>query len=93
MRQRPDLTNRQAEVLNFMISYFKEEHQLPSSRAITEHFSFSSQTGAMGHIQALHRKRYITKNDAGKYKFVLPIQRHDIDTIFGPCPSNPDPGT
>ena len=93
MRPRLELTNRQAEILNFMISYFREQHQLPPSRTIASHFNFASQTAAMGHLQTLHRKRYITKNDAGKYKFVLPIQQHDLNELFGPCPTDPAPGT
>ena len=86
--RRPDLTNRQAEVLNFMISYFREQHQLPSSRSIADHFNFASQTAAMSHIFALTKKGYITHNDVGKYKFVLPIQGFDIDEIFGTCPKD-----
>ena len=72
--RRPDLTNRQAEVLNFMISYFQEQHQLPSSRSIADHFNFASQTASMSHIFALTKKGYIEHNDVAKYKYVLPTK-------------------
>lgn len=52
----PSLTPTQQAILDHLRLFHAEYDQLPSTRAIARHFGFQSQTGAMGHINALIKK-------------------------------------
>lgn len=65
-----ELTKRQKELLVFLNGFHNKHGIMPSSREIQEHFSFASQTAAMGHLRALERKGYI-KRMPGKARAVM----------------------
>lgn len=55
------LTERQEQILEFILQFQREHHLPPSTRDIQRHFGFSSQTTVMGHLQALAAKDHLTK--------------------------------
>jgi len=57
------LTDRQQQVLDFLISEHRRTGIMPSTREIQHHFGFASQTAAVSHLRALERKGAITKQD------------------------------
>jgi repressor LexA len=68
--QRPELTHRQQEILNYLRKTQREEGIMPSTREIQQHFGFASQTAAMSHLRALERKGVIQRL-AGKARAVI----------------------
>lgn len=57
------MTERQAEILEFIRQY-QAQHQLPpSTRVIQRHFGFASQNSVMSHLRALAGKQQLTKLD------------------------------
>lgn len=55
-----NITDRQEEVLNFIVQYIEKHRFSPSSRDIQEYFGFASQTAAVNHLNALRKKGRIT---------------------------------
>ncbi len=55
------LTDKQAEVLEFIRAHLNENGLCPSSRMIQMQFCFASQTGAVIHINALIKKGKLRK--------------------------------
>lgn len=53
------LTPIQETVLAYLRTYHAENDCLPSTRQIAKHFRWSSQTAAMGHLQALVKKGHL----------------------------------
>ena len=71
--QRAALTPPQAAVYAYIHDYFCRNDQIPPTRAIQAHFGWASQTAAMGHLQRLHSKGWLERNEAGKYRFRRPL--------------------
>lgn len=65
------LTNRQLELLVFAREFFKENDQLPTVRALSEHYGLSAtySDGPRRCLKALEEKGYIERNKAGGYRF------------------------
>ncbi len=55
------LTKKQQQVLEFLKEKIVESGHPPSTREIQEHFGFSSQTAAVGHLKALEKKGILTR--------------------------------
>src|SRR4051812_6883187 len=55
------LTDRQQEVLDYILECNAHTGVTPSTREIQEHFGFASQTAAMNHLRALERKGVIQR--------------------------------
>ncbi|MDB6138271.1 MAG: transcriptional repressor, LexA family [Verrucomicrobiaceae bacterium] len=64
------LTGRQAELLQYLRDYQRENGVMPSTREIQRHFGFASQTAAMSHLRALEKKGIIQRH-AGKARAVV----------------------
>lgn len=61
------MTDRQAEILEFIRQY-QLHHQLPpSTRVIQRHFGFASQNSVMSHLRALASQQQLTKLDGRKW--------------------------
>lgn len=56
------LTEKQEKVLEFLRAYTAEHQQSPSTRDVSEHFAFASNTAAIAHLRALERKGKITRS-------------------------------
>lgn len=56
-----ELTERQQEVLDYLLSYQREFGFMPVTREIQHHFGFASQTASMSHLRALERKGAIRR--------------------------------
>lgn len=68
--QDESLTGRQAELLEYLRQYQRENGVMPSTREIQRHFGFASQTAAMSHLRALEKKGVIQRH-AGKARAVV----------------------
>jgi len=73
------LTNRQREILDFIIESTKEIGYPPSIKEIAEFFGFRSLTTASDHIKALIRKGFIHK-DKGARKLIVDSKYKTSDT-------------
>ncbi len=56
------LTNRQREILEFLVNFLEENGYQPSYREIGKHFKIKSTRGISDHIEALRRKGYLDKD-------------------------------
>lgn len=56
------LTVRQAEVLEFLIAFRREEGSAPTYREIAGHFGFKSPRAASDHVIALEKKGYVRRH-------------------------------
>jgi len=64
-----ELTDRQAEVLNFIDSFTKRHSYAPTLREIGKHFKMSSKA-AYDHITALKRKGFLI-SDSNKARTLV----------------------
>lgn len=71
---RPHMSKIQREVYDFLLQYFKLNDQIPSTRAVQQHFRWGSQNSAVNHMRKLSEKGYLARNACGKYKFVRPFR-------------------
>ncbi len=55
-----DLTDRQKEILDFIVSFRTERGYAPSIRQIAKHFGIASTNGVKRHLDALTKKGHIT---------------------------------
>ena len=55
-----DLTDKQAAVLAFIRSYLAVHRYPPTLAEINDHFGWSSNNAAQGHLYGLRRKGYVT---------------------------------
>lgn len=58
---RSDLTDRQRQILEFILEFIEERGAPPTLREITERFEMSSLASAQGHLEALEKKGYIRR--------------------------------
>ncbi|MDR2597254.1 MAG: hypothetical protein LBC76_08050 [Treponema sp.] len=64
-----ELTDRQAEVLDFIASFTKRHSYPPTIREIGEHFQMSSKA-AYDHVTVLKRKGFVV-SDSGKARTLV----------------------
>lgn len=55
------LTDRQREMLDFLVHCVVEEHYTPTVREIAERFDFKSTNAVRNHLEALERKGFLTR--------------------------------
>ena len=72
-----DLTSRQQQVLDFIVSSQQARGVPPSLREIAGHFNFRSMTAAADHVRALRRKGFLEgqPRQARSLRSTSPLQR------------------
>ncbi len=88
--QDENLTERQAQLMEFLRDYQRTHGVMPSTREIQRHFGFASQTAAMSHLRALEKKGVISRlaNKARAVVFPGTLNREVIDIpVFGQIPA------
>lgn len=68
---RGELTDRQAEVLEYIRAFFLEHHRFPKLREIMAHFAFKSPNGVVVHLKAMVNKGWLEREERenhGYYK-------------------------
>lgn len=65
-------TQRQREILNFVIQFTAHSQRLPSTRTLQQAFGFKSQNSAVCHLKALVRRRLLNHTMGG---YSLPINK------------------
>ena len=58
-------TEKQRAILNFITTYHRVFHKVPSTRFIQKAFLFKSQNAAVYHLQALVRRRLLNHTKGG----------------------------
>jgi SOS-response transcriptional repressor LexA len=71
-RNADGLTDIQQKVLDFMHTFHAANDQLPTMRALSDHFDWKSGNAAVEHCHALEVHGKLEKNAVGKYRFVRP---------------------
>lgn len=66
---KPRTTEKQAALLLYCGQFYAENDQLPTARAICDHFGWSSANAAYDVLIALSRRGYVERNALGKWKF------------------------
>ncbi|MHB2017659.1 MAG: transcriptional repressor LexA [Candidatus Xenobia bacterium] len=61
-----DLTQRQREILNYLLEVVNDRGYMPSVREICNRFDISSPNGAQRHLVALERKGYIIRDSVAR---------------------------
>jgi repressor LexA len=75
-QDRPKLTDRQQQVLDFIHEYIEDHCYPPTLREVGAHLGISSTNGVNDHFKALERKGYLTR-DESKSRSVVPVDVHD----------------
>jgi repressor LexA len=77
------MTQRQAEILEYLKSSQRKTGVMPSTREIQHFFGFASQTAAMSHLRALERKGVIQRLPGKARAVVFPeeLDREEIVDI------------
>jgi len=83
MAELKKLTDRQREVLDFLIEFRREHSFIPSIREISKHFKFNIKS-AHDHLRALSRKGWIKR--AGKGSRAIEILAPSEDNLVGDVP-------
>ncbi len=65
MEKNMNPTDRQQEVLDFLIGYIRENGYSPSCEVIGKHFGWSSANAAAVHLQLLAKKNLVRKTTRG----------------------------
>ena len=63
---RPELTNRQQDILNFIVQEIRKKGYPPTLREISGEFGISSTQGVRRHIDALEKKGYIERDSGAR---------------------------
>lgn len=70
--QRPALSPRQRQVLDFIVERIEQHGYPPTIREICQHFNISSTNGVADHLKALTRKGYLTHQEC-KSRTLRPV--------------------
>ena len=81
-----ELTARQREVFDFLISYYREHGFLPSIRDIGNHFGFSF-SAASEYLVVLEKKGMITR-EKGKPRAIQFVKRYFSVRVTETCPGS-----
>ncbi len=73
-----ELTQRQREIYEFIRDFHDKMGYPPTIREISEHFGFSSPTGALVHIEAIEKKGYIKREHASRGIKIMAKSPFDI---------------
>ncbi len=72
-----DLTARQKEFLDFVISFMEDKGYPPSIREIQHAFKLKSTKGVKGHIDRLVERGYLNRKDGSARALSLPSRKSD----------------
>ncbi len=62
------LTDRQKQILDYVVTYFGDHGQVPSLREIGDAVGISSTNGVMDHLRSLSRKGHVDISNVGTSK-------------------------
>lgn len=75
---RADLTARQKQFLDFILSFIEDKGYPPSIREIQQAFNLKSTKGVKGHVDRLVDKGYLNRKDGSARALSLPSQRSSM---------------
>lgn len=88
MFSRPELTQRQRQVLEFLHEFRRKEKIVPTYREIVSHFGFKSTKAATDHVCALEKKGYLRRHSGRSRGIELVFSTPDIKAIAVPIVGN-----
>jgi len=71
-----ELTDRQREVYDFLLSFWRTKGYPPSIREVAGHFGFRSTRAVVDHLGALERKGWIIRTRERSRAIEFPLARH-----------------
>ena len=74
MNERPALTARQRQVMDYITDYYEEWTLTPTLGEIESEFGFASRRAAVYHVETLKKKGYIS-NQPGKHRSIVILER------------------
>jgi len=66
MKALQDLTDRQRQVLDYIVDFWRANDNIPNTREIRDFLEAASQTAALSHLNALIRKGYLERKETEK---------------------------
>ncbi len=60
---RSELTDRQKEVLDFLVSFKSEHRVMPTFKQIMQNFNWNSKNSVFTHFLTLEKKGFLTNNE------------------------------
>lgn len=79
------LTDIQARLWEFILSYYEEHQQFPGYAEMQEEFGYSSTNSIYQHLRSLEKKHYLTKHGRGNYD-IHPTKRSQLEGFFPGIP-------
>jgi repressor LexA len=91
-----DLTDRQKEVLRFVLSFRDDHGRTPSGPEIADHFGYSDPSSAYQHLRLIAKKDYLNIHQPGKRGPLRIVPTDKAETaatqewpVFGAIPAGP----
>ena len=82
-----ELTERQRDVLDFIVEFLRESGYPPTIREIADHFGMSSPFGIQRHLSELQRKGYLRRESGARRALTLsPGVLEDLSSQDGDAP-------
>jgi repressor LexA len=81
-----ELTDRQREVLDYIIEAMREQGYPPTVREIAEHFNMASGFGVQRHLEALQKKGFIRRESGARAMTLAPEVLATLDNLEGAFP-------
>jgi repressor LexA len=86
-----ELTDRQREVLDFIVETLTERGYPPTVREIAQHFNMASGFGVQRHLETLQKKGYLRRESGARQITLSPEVLRDFDHAAGVLPVSTEP--
>jgi len=86
-----DLTERQQEVLSFIVESLRESGYPPTVREIADHFGMASVYGVQRHLEALQKKGFLRREAGARAITLAPSVLQTLDNTQGALPISTEP--
>lgn len=86
-----ELTERQQEVLQFIVHELRESGYPPTVREIASHFGMASAYGVQRHLEALQKKGFLRRESGARAITLSPAVLQSLDHTAGALPVSGDP--
>lgn len=86
-----ELTERQQEVLGFIVETLRESGYPPTVREIADHFGMASAFGVQRHLEALQKKGYLRREAGARALTLAPSVLQALENTQGALPVASEP--
>lgn len=85
-----ELTDRQREVLDFIVEVLRESGYPPTVREIANHFGMASAYGVQRHLEALQKKGFLRREAGARAMTLAPAVLQALEHTSGALPVTPE---